>query len=274
MNHDLEVINNNSQLLCSHLVYKLWQLQCDDSRPLLFIGYCITFNEKINLLSIYDCPYFQLEKYNTIINNAVIKIQLPRYLSQLNDYMCGQLNRKGLVCSECADGFGPSVTSFGYRCVNCTNAWYGVPLFLFLEFIPITVFYIVCLAFQIHITSAPIPFFIMYTQIIVATFDSTTSATPTLPKIIPKELWNHKLDTHITLLLYRVFNSEFGHYLLLPYCLSSKLKFMHIAYLGYISAFYPPLLIFLTWVGVELHDHNFRPLVWLWRPFHRCFVRL
>ena len=34
------------------------------------------------------------------------------------------------------------------------------------------------------------------------------------------------------------------------------------------------MLIFLTWVCVELHGRNFRPLVWLWRPFHRCFVRL
>ena len=25
---------------------------------------------------------------------------------------------------------------------------------------------------------------------------------------------------------------------------------------------------------VELHGHNFRPIVCLWRPFHRCFVRL
>ena len=56
--------------------------------------------------------------------------------------------------------------------------------------------------------------------------------------------------------------------------MSSKLKFIHLAFLGYISAFYPILLIFLTWVCVELHGRNFRPLVWLWRPFHRCFVRL
>ena len=34
------------------------------------------------------------------------------------------------------------------------------------------------------------------------------------------------------------------------------------------------MLIILTWVCVELHGRNFRPLVWLWRPFHRCFVRL
>ena len=34
------------------------------------------------------------------------------------------------------------------------------------------------------------------------------------------------------------------------------------------------MLIFLTWACVELHGCNFRPLVWLWRPFHRCFVWL
>ena len=30
----------------------------------------------------------------------------------------------------------------------------------------------------------------------------------------------------------------------------------------------------MTWVCIELHDHNFRPLVWLSRPFLRCFARL
>ena len=34
------------------------------------------------------------------------------------------------------------------------------------------------------------------------------------------------------------------------------------------------VLIFLTWACVELHGHNFRPLVLLWRPFHRYFVLL
>ena len=58
------------------------------------------------------------------------------------------------------------------------------------------------------------------------------------------------------------------------FCISSRLKPIHIAFLGYISVFYPLCLIFLTWVCVKLHDHNFRPKVWLWRPFHRCFVQL
>ena len=57
---------------------------------------------------------------------GTIIVQLLQNLSELNNCMCGPPNRKGLVCSECADGFGPSVTSFGYKCANCTDHRYGV----------------------------------------------------------------------------------------------------------------------------------------------------
>ena len=59
-----------------------------------------------------------------------------------------------------------------------------------------------------------------------------------------------------------------------PFCISSKLTLYHRAILGYITAFYPMLLILVTWICIELHDRNFRVIVFLWRPFHRCFVRL
>ena len=179
--------------------------------------------------------------------------------------MCGPLNRKGLVCSECADGFGPSETSFVYKCANCTDAWYGVPLFLLLEFVPITALYLIVLTFQISIKSPPMPCFIMYSQLIVIAFDSTSF-------VFSRDI---TLDLKVFLTLYGLFNLNFLFYdFLPPFCVSSRLKSIHSFFLGYISAFYLILLICLTWVCVELHGRNFRPLVWLWRPFHRCFVRL
>ena len=255
-------------MLCSKSSSDCFGIDCFQNKPLLHYGYCATFSEDTKLLSLTSCQYFEPNGYNI---TSFKQILLPRNLSQLNDYMCGPLNRKGLVCSECADGFGPSVTSFGYRCVNCTQSkyWYGIPLFLFITFVPITVFYIIVLVFQIKILSAPMPCFIMYSQFVVLVFDSDTYFSFT-------NSWNISLDIKIVLMVYGIFNLYFGHHInILPqYCLNKNLNFMHLAILGYISAFYPLLLILLTWACVELHGRNFRPLVWLWRPFHRCFVRL
>ena len=33
-------------------------------------------------------------------------------------------------------------------------------------------------------------------------------------------------------------------------------------------------LLIVTWISIELHDYNFKPLVWMWRPFHSCCVQL
>ena len=144
---------------------------CWTGKPTLKAGYCATYNNDTKLVSVLDCPYFQPNGYNFTTPGTVL---LPRNLSQLNDYMCGPLNRKGLVCSECADGFGPSGTPFGYRCINYTDAWYGVPLFLFFEFVPITAFYVIVLTFQISVTSAPMPCLIICAKFIVIAFIPST----------------------------------------------------------------------------------------------------
>ena len=252
--------------------YNCSRIICSDNGPLLSIGCCATYSEDTGLISFTLCPNFlALSNYNVTKPGH---IQLPRNLSQLNDYMCGPLNRKGLVCSECADGFGPSVTSFGYKCVNCTEAWYGVPLFLFLEFVPITVFYLIILIFQISIISAPMPCFIMYAQITTIYLNMIGTSEGLIRSIIFANNGVLRTDMKIIHTFYGIFNLDFFRLLFPPFCISTRLKSLYVACFGYISVLYPILLIFLTWVCVELHGRNFRPLVWLWRPFHRCFVRL
>ena len=57
-----------------------------------------------------------------------------------------------------------------------------------------------------------------------------------------------------------------------PFCVSSRIKTVHALALEYIVAFYPISLILVTYACIKLHDNNFRPVVWLWKPFHRHFV--
>ena len=249
------------------------RVTCTEHGPTIGIVICATYDENTRILSFTRC-YNQAGVSDYNMSTISWNIQLPTVLSELNDYMCGPLNRKGLVCSECADGFGPSVTSFGYRCANCTDAWYGVPLFLFIKLLPITILYLVVLTFQISVTSAPMPCFIMYAQNITAVICFNYHGWSLVTSIMFKHNGNLSMYVKIIDALYGVFHLEFFHLLLPPFCISSRLKPIHVASFGYISLFYPLLLIFLTWVFVELHGRNFRPLVWLWRPFHRCFVRL
>ena len=112
---------------------QIHEISCHESGPQLPFGYCATYSENNSTksLSIANCPYLQHKYYNVTTPDY---ITLPVSLNELNDYMCGPLNRKGLLCSECEDGFGYSLSSFTYKCVNCTNTWYHIPVYLVAQF--------------------------------------------------------------------------------------------------------------------------------------------
>ena len=146
---------------------------------------------------------------------------------------------------------------------------------MFLELFPVTIFYLILLIFQINITSAPMTSYIMYSQIIVIGWDCIFSGDmPDLTGTLFSMSKQYKLFVNILLTIYDIWNLRFFHYFTPSFCISSMLKPIHITVLGYISVFYPLCLIILTWACVELHGRNFRLIVWLWRPFHRCFVHL
>ena len=209
-----------------------------------FIGFCITFSTHLLVnVTVVDEKYY---------------IQLPDNISELNDYMCGPMNRKGRVCSRCIDGFAPSVTSIGYECSNCTGTWYGVPLYLCLEFVPLTVFYLAILVFQISVTSAPMTCCVMYSQLSVSFIIHYSKP------YISLESSSAYIFTNDLIILHGIWNLDLFRYIVPPFCVSPNLKSIHISFFGYISAVYPLMLIILTWVCIDLHSHNFKPLVWLW----------
>lgn len=256
-----------------------WLIHCDhEGNAFLDFGHLLSYDEGKKVLSRTIPKNLQLPwKYN--ITNAG-EVLLPTDLSRLNDYMCAPLNRKGYMCSECIEGFGPSMVSSytgNLMCCDCSKAsgWYGVVLYLSMEFIPLTIFYLLILVFRIRaITSAAMISFIMYCQLLIIAFqDSADSDTP-LNLVKYSENVTLRPTSKVFVTLYGVFNLQFFYFAVDPFCVSSRLKSLHIALLGYASAFYPFLLTALIWISFELHDRNFKLLVVLWKPFGRCFARL
>lgn len=233
-------------------------MKCTEEGTLLSIGHCMTYREGEGTFAI-ECPYFQLKGHDVAERGY---IRLPSNISDLNQYMCGSMNRRGCLCKDCIDGFGPSITSTGYKCVNCTGVWYRVPLYLLQEFIPITVFFLIILIFRIHLASAPTTCFIMYSHLL--TIEALLDPQPPMSTVLNKPVS----------VFYGIWNLDFVRYVLPAFCVSNKIQLTHILLLNYVSSIYPIALIFLTWVCIELHDRNFRLLVCLWRPFHSCFTKL
>ena len=78
--------------------------KCSERKTSIHIGFCMTAEELGT--SVGYCAAYSPKVNVTVVNGMYI--QLPNNISELNDFMCGPVNRKGRVCSECIDGFSPS----------------------------------------------------------------------------------------------------------------------------------------------------------------------
>ena len=262
----------NSDGMCKCCASKTSLIKYTDEGTLLRIGYCTTYTEHEGL-SMARCPYLKMKMHAyRVACNDPLYIILPSNISELNDYMCGPMNRKGFLCSECIDGFSPSFTSPDYMaCSNCTaSRYYGAPLFILTEIVPITLFYLTFLLFQINVTSSPMTCYIFYSQVMM--FATTPSGKGYLLEH-NTIYFKSNLDV-ITYTLYGMWNFDFLCYSLPPFCVSSRLNHTSVTILGCISVFYPLCLMLLTVTFVKLHDHNFKAVVCLWRPFHKCFTQI
>ena len=241
----------------------------DNGATALQYGQCMTHDRNTGITIVSVCPYFQATGYN-ILEDLVGYITLPSNISELNDYMCGPMHRKGPLCSECIGNFGLSATSFRYTCSNCTqfSLTYGIPLYVLIEVIPITVLYLIILIFRINLTSSPMTCFILYSHLVMNTIIINLSYP------VDQIFYQPNHFRTVVIALYGMWNLDFFKYILPPFCLSSHLKQTHVALFGYISVVYPLCLMIITLVCIELHGHNFRPIVWLWRPLHKVFVKI
>ena len=240
-------------------------IRCSNDTVILVYGNCMTYSENTRSTYVAECPYFQVNGHK--VSHKPGYIELPPNISKLNEYMCGPVNRKGLLCSECIDGFGTSFTSIEHSCTNCTNS-YGIPLYILAEIVPLTLFYLIILIFRINLTDSPMTCYIYYSQTLISYVSKGGNSE------LNRNWFQARGPRLAVFALYGIWNLDIIRFVLPPFCISGKLTFTHISLLGYVSVIYPICLIIMTWICVELHDHNFRLLVLLWRPFHGCSVKL
>ena len=236
-------------------------VKCTKEGALLRLGYCMTYEAGEGVF-VSPCNYRITSDHNITEDKY---IRLPENITELNEYMCTPLNSKGLACSECIDNFGRPLVSKDFRCSNCANTWYGIPLYLFIDFVPITIFYFIVLFFQIGMTSAPMLAYVLYCQVGVSTLLRLQNNS------FEESYTSNFLSVLIT--FYGFWNLDFFRYILPPFCVSPNAESIHIVTLYYISAFYPLVLIGITWFLIKLHSRDVKPITWLWNKVNQCLLK-
>ena len=247
-----------TQLLNAHVVLQpLHGVICDPKtcNTSLHIQYCMSYNPVTRAQVVGFCLFESIPE---------MKIVLPPNISELNDFMCGHFNREGQLCGTCKKGYGPALFT-NYECAECSTKNYGWALYLLLEFLPITVFYLIIVTFQVSATSGPLNVFILSAQLIAYILNYNNFIA------YASQPW-FQVTQKILITVYSVWNLDFLHSVIPPFCLSENITTLHALALQYLPAFYPLLLIIVTYILIELHDRNVRVLVWMWRPFQRCLA--
>ena len=90
--------------------------------------YCMTYDEVNDSIALKSCPYHYHKP-----DVQGLYVTLSQNVCDLNEFMCGGLNRTGLLCSNCKPGLGPSVFSHTLPYLKCLDSGYGWLLFMFLQ---------------------------------------------------------------------------------------------------------------------------------------------
>ena len=220
---------------------------------------CVTYDYTKGEVFAGGCPYNGLSVNKLSLTNFV---SLPKKLADLNKAICGEMNRTGLLCSQCdGDNFGPAVLSYSRECVKCIGVFRGLMIYLSLVILLSTFFCLILILLRFDITQASMNAFILFSQ-------AVSSFVYIFPSFF---IYPSRLEMFF-ISFYGLWNLDFFRALLPPFCISPKMNTLLVISLDYIVALYPLFFTAAVYQCIDLHDRGCKVLVLAWKPFHKLFV--
>ena len=273
----------NRSLQYCHCVKSQFFLKChSDSASRYFYlkkGWLMTYDFET------DSVYAGSQKfYQPLIVPHVDEEQIDGYVNllglynmpALNEFSCGGMNREGMLCSQCQNGFGVAVNSYNFICERCTREgmWKRIVYFFLLTVLPGIVFCFFLTLLNVRVASEGMNAFIIYSQIISHPFIAMQLQYQfnEIPTQWTKVLYN------LIVIPYGFWNLDFFKTLIPPFCISPGMANIHAWSLQYLSAILPLLLILTLCLFNYLYDCGCKPILCLARPFCRlrrhCRLRI
>lgn len=247
---------------------------CDQKRYVsaLLSCHCITYDNTDTYVGacIYRCANeFSGDLfdpvYSEIIKNKKHHLKIGDWV---NEFSCGPLYRAGTLCGSCRDNYSTIAYSYELKCMECPegHSYKSWLKYLAAAYLPLTVFYFIIFFFKLNVTSSALHGFVFYSQAVAM----PTNIRFILLAVAQKP--QYTLPAKILLSVYGVWNLDFFRTLYPEFCLNTTT--LGTIALDYAIAVYPLVLIMISFVLVQLHARNFRPVVCIWKPFHSVFTLL
>ena len=216
----------------------------------------MTYNYEQDQLELGKCWYGCSKEPDIVYH------ELPQKLSKLNSYTCGKANRDSTLCGSCKSGFSPLAYSYDMSCMNCTGMTYSWIKYIAAAYIPLTVFFFFVVCFKFNGTSPLLRGSITICQGLASPMNIKAclivNQTPFIEYFI-----------RVLASIIGIWNLDFFRTVLPPICLDiSPLQTLS---LDYAIAFYPLLLVLVTYLFIHLHSRDVQIIVLLWKPFHKLF---
>ena len=248
--------NSTQQCKCGVL------LKCtSDSQVEIEDGLCATYAGEGSRYFIGHCPF-----RHTVNNTDSIHSEMPWDPALLDDFMCGHYNRRGLLCGRCIAGYGPTGHVLDLTCANCSGLpeHYAVTLYLVVQLIPVTVFFICVTIFNINITSGPLFGYIVFSQIFLISLKRYFYLYEYIQTHVSMHL---QVMLKISVAIYQIWSLDYVSPVIPPFCVSQRLSEFHVQLLPFVPVTFLILLVIIIFVLMELHARNCRVIHALWKPF-------
>jgi len=235
-------------------------VKCDNSTKevSLLPCYCMTYAESTGPVvgtCFYNCVRRKQFDYTSILYHPV-----PSNVTKLD--MCEYFNRAGQLCGKCKENYTIPIYSYDFNCVQCSASDFGWVKYILIAFLPLTVFFAFALSCRLRATSPKLSAFVSVSQTV--SLNANVRALLGLAETYPTA---QKL-TRVILSLYGILNLDFFRTLIPHICVN--VDTLEALALDYAIAFYPLILLVITYVFIEVHTCNFKALRFVSKPFHWC----
>ena len=178
----------------------------------------------------------------------------------INESVCTDFNRAGLLCGDCEEGYSPFVLSYNLSCVRCPDGHKNWWKFILAGFVPLTCFYFFVVIFNINVTTSRLHGIVWFSQLL------STPATIRVALLAMHSKYSKFLTTaRVFTQFYSFWNLDLLHSVIPDICLN--VTTLQALALDYLIAFYPFLLMIFSYIVIKLYDSRVSFIVMIWKPF-------